>query len=276
VQLARHPQRPHAQEYIRRLCTNFFELRGDRCFADDRAIIGGIGQTALGAVVMLGHQKGRNTRENLQYNFGMPHPEGFRKAQRLMSHAKKFDMPLICFLDTPGAQPSMAAEERGQAQAIAQSLLDMAGLDVPIIGVVIGEGSSGGALAIGIVDRLLMLEHAIYTVASPEASASILWRDASRAPEAAAMMKITAQDLLAFGIADAIIPEPAGGAHSDRETTIATTIAMILRHLAELSQLDRAELMRSRYRKYRAVGAVDRSQELLLETNGYSKTMMFC
>lgn len=267
VQLARHPQRPHTLDYIRQLCTNFFELRGDRCFADDRAIIGGVGQTALGSVVVLGHQKGCNTRENIQHNFGMPHPDGFRKAQRLMRHAKKFDMPLICFLDTPGAHPSVAAEERGQAQAIAQSLLDMAGLDVPIVGVVIGEGSSGGALALGIVDRLLMLEHAIYAVASPEASASILWRDASRAPEAASMMKITAQDLLEFGIADEILPESVGGAQTDSEITTATTANAILRHLMALCRLDRDELIRRRYSKYRATGHFHRAQELLLESN---------
>ena len=271
VQLARHPQRPRTQDYIHWLCTDFFELRGDRCFADDRAIVGGVGQTALGPVVVLGHQKGRNTRENVRHNFGMPHPEGFRKAQRLMRHAKKFDMPLICFLDTPGAQPSMAAEERGQAQAIAQSLLDMAGLDVPIVGVVIGEGSSGGALAIGIVDRLLMLEHSVYAVASPEASASILWRDANRAHEAAAMMKITAQDLLAFGIADEIVPEPAGGAQTDAETTIARTVGLILDHLRDLYRLDREELVRSRYSKYRAIGQFHGSQELLLQTSVHER-----
>ena len=266
VQLARHPQRPHTLDYVRYLCSNFFELRGDRCYADDRAIVGGVGQTPLGSVVVVGHQKGRTLKENVHHNFGMPHPEGFRKAQRLMRYAEKFGMPLICLLDTPGAQPSLQAEERGQAQAIAQSLLAMASLEVPIVAVVIGEGSSGGALALGIADRLLMLEHAIYAVASPEASAAILWRDAAKACEAACTMKITAQDLLEFGVIDEIIPEPAGGAHADPEATITATVAGIFHHLAELQSQERQQLVWDRYAKYRAIGQFRRAQELLLET----------
>lgn len=266
VQIARHSQRPHTLDYIRRLCCSFFEFHGDRHFGDDAAIVAGVGQTSHGAVALIGHQKGRNTRENIQRNFGMPRPEGFRKAQRVMHHAQKFGMPLICFLDTPGAQPSMEAEERGQAQAIAQSLIDMAGLEVPIISVVIGEGSSGGALAIGMADCILMLEHAIYAVASPEASASILWRDASKACEAAQLMKITAQDLLELGVIEAIIPEPPGGAHTDTEQAISSTIAAIACHMAALQQQDRGQLVWNRYRKYRAIGQFTQAQEHLLET----------
>lgn len=265
VLLARHAQRPHALDYVRRLCTNFFELRGDRTYADDQAIVAGVGQTPFGSVVVLGHQKGSNLRENVRHNFGMPHPEGFRKAMRVMRYAEKFDMPLICFLDTPGAQPSVEAEERGQSQAIAQSLLAMAGLEVPIVAVVIGEGSSGGALGLGVADRVLMLEHAIYAVASPEASAAILWRDAAKAPEAARAMKITAEDLLEFGIIEEIIPEPCGGAHTDPAGVVGATTDAIFHHLHELHCLDRQQLVWRRYAKYRAIGRFHRSQELLLE-----------
>ncbi len=254
VQLARHPQRPHTLDFVRQLCGEFFELCGDRSFADDQAIVGGVGHTRVGPVVVVGHQKGHNTRENVRHNFGMPYPEGYRKALRLMQHAERFGMPLVCFLDTPGAQPDWQAEERGQAQAIAQNLMAMARLQVPIIATVIGEGGSGGALALGVGDRLLMLEHAVYSVASPEASATILWRDPARAPEAADAMKITAQDLLALGIVDEIIPEPPGGAHTDPSATITATVEAVLSHLAELRGVEPRQIVAGRYAKYRAMG----------------------
>jgi acetyl-CoA carboxylase carboxyl transferase subunit alpha len=256
VQIARHPQRPHTLDYIRRLCPDFFELRGDRSFGDDQALIGGVGRTALGPIVLLGHQKGVSTKENLRHNFGMPHPEGYRKALRLMQYAEKFNFPVVCLLDTPGAAPSLAAEERGQARAIAQSILTMTSLATPIIAVVTGEGSSGGALAVGVCDRLLMLEHSIYSVASPEASATILWRDATKAADAAQAMKITAQDLFSFGLVDEIIAEPDGGAHLDRETAIADTIAAILRQLDALHHLNIQHVLCDRYSRYRSIGAV--------------------
>lgn len=253
VQLARHPQRPHTLDYIRRLCRPFFEFRGDRCFGDDQAIVGGVGQTQVGPVVVVGHQKGRTTRENLRHNFGMPHPEGFRKAQRLMRHAQKFGLPLVCFIDTPGAHPSVAAEERGQSSAIAQSLISMASLETPIVSIVIGEANSGGALALGIADRVLMLEHAVYAVASPEAASMILWRDAGRAPEVAASMKLTAQDLEQFGIIDEIVAEPEHGAAADPETCLTSTTARVIYHVADLSRIDRVQLVHQRRARYRSL-----------------------
>lgn len=262
VQLARHPHRPHTLEFIRRLCSSFFELRGDRTFADDRALIGGIGTTCVGPVVVLGHQKGRDTRENVRHNFGMAHPEGYRKALRLMRHAEKFGFPLVCLIDTPGAHPSMQSEERGQAQAIAHNLLAMAGLLVPSVAVVTGEGSSGGALAIGMTDRVLMLEHAVYAVASPEASASILWHDVSLAAEAAQLMKLTAQDVYEMGVCDEVIPEPASGAHSDPEQAIAAVVAAVGRHLRDLQTRDHHQLLRERHARYRHVGRLYEREQL--------------
>jgi acetyl-CoA carboxylase carboxyl transferase subunit alpha len=255
VQLARHPQRPHTLDFIRGLCSDFFELCGDRSFADDQAIVGGVGLTPIGKVVVVGHQKGHNTAENIRHNFGMPYPEGFRKALRLMKNAEKFGMPLVCFLDTPGAQPDWQAEERGQAQAIAENLMMMASLRIPIVVTIIGEGGSGGALALGIGDRLLMLEHAFYSVASPEASASILWRDPHHAPDAARAMKITAQDLYELGIVDEIVSEPLGGAHTNCEATVSTVSQVIHRHLAELSSVEPQQLAARRYARYRGIGA---------------------
>lgn len=260
VSLARHRYRPHTLDYIPRLCTDFIELRGDRSFGDDRALLGGVGRTDLGPVVVMGHQKGRDTRENVRHNFGMPHPEGYRKALRLMRHAEKFNMPLVCFIDTPGAQPNLEAEARGQAQAIAECLLTLARLRVPIIAVVIGEGGSGGALAIGLADRILMLEHAMYSVAAPEASAAILWRDATQAAEAARMMKVTAQDLNELGVIDEIVPEPLEGAHTDPDATITTTIAAVLRNLNDLRHRDPQELLWERYDRYRAIGSFQAAQ----------------
>jgi len=263
VQIARHPQRPHTLDYVKVLCDDFFELHGDRRQSDDAAIVCGIGRYEEQRVVIIGHQKGNDTKENIRRNFGMPHPEGYRKAMRVMRHAEKFNMPLICLIDTTGAHPSLAAEERGQAQAIAQNLVVMADLRVPIVAAVIGEGGSGGALAIGVADRLLMLEHSIYSVASPEASAAILWRDSGKASEAARSMKITAQDLHAFGIADEVVAEPDGGAHLDPAATIHALCAALRRHLDEMLRLDAPGLIGHRYAKYRAIGRFRENQEAL-------------
>jgi acetyl-CoA carboxylase carboxyl transferase subunit alpha len=260
VQIARHPQRPHTLDYIRGMCDDFVELRGDRRFGDDRALVGGVARFNGRSVVVMGHQKGSNTKENILHNFGSPMPEGYRKALRMMQHAEKFNLPILVLIDTSGAHPSMAAEERGIAEAIAENLLVMAGLKVPIVATVIGEGGSGGALAVGVADRLLMLEYAIYSVASPEASAAILWRDSSKAPDAAKAMKITAQDLHRLRIADEIIPEVPGGAHLDTPTTIQHAAAVVERHLDELLTLPIDELRRRRYDKYRSIGEFQQAQ----------------
>jgi acetyl-CoA carboxylase carboxyl transferase subunit alpha len=261
VKLARHPERPHTLDYIDELATDWIELQGDRSFGDDRALIGGLATMAGQTVMVLGHQKGRETKENIARNFGMARPEGYRKAERLMRHAEKFGFPLITFIDTPGAEPGIGSEERGQATAIAESLLAMADLGVPTIAVVIGEGGSGGALAIGVADRILMLENAIYAVASPEACAAILWKDAGRAAEAAETMRITAADLAGFGIVDEIVPEPAP-AHEQRQETIQATGAAIDRHLTALlaaypwadpGAIDR--LRAARYERFRRIGS---------------------
>lgn len=260
VQLARHSQRPHTLDYIFALCEDFVELHGDRRFGDDPAMVGGIAAFDGISVVVIGHQKGRDTRENVKRNFGMPHPEGYRKAQRLMRHAEKFGMPVLCFIDTPAADPKKESEERGQGNAIAESILVMTELRTPIVAAVIGEGGSGGALAISVADRLLMQENAIYSVASPEACAAILWRDAAKAPEAARALKITAQDLLDLKIIDEIVPEPAGGAHTDAPASINALGARIRAHLGELLALDLDTLMRQRYAKYRAIGRFQEQQ----------------
>ncbi len=260
VQIARNPQRPHTLDYVRGLIEDFIELRGDRRFGDDAAMVAGVGRFAGQTVAVLGHQKGANTKENIKYNFGSPHPEGFRKALRVMQHAAKFGLPVLCFIDTSGASPNMASEERGQAEAIAENLLVMADLPVPIIATVIGEGGSGGALAIGVADRLLMLQYSVYSVASPEASAAILWRDASKAPEAARAMRITAPDLQRFGIADDVIAEPEGGAHLDTPATIASVREALRGHLATLAALPLATLLEQRYAKYRSIGVLHEHQ----------------
>ncbi|GAC1558542.1 MAG: acetyl-CoA carboxylase carboxyltransferase subunit alpha [Herpetosiphon sp.] len=267
VQIARHPQRPHTLDYVRGIVEEFVELRGDRRFGDDAAMVTGIGRFEGRTVAVLGHQKGSNTKENVKHNFGSPHPEGFRKALRVMQHAAKFGFPLLCFIDTSGASPNMASEERGQAEAIAENLLVMADLPVPIIATVIGEGGSGGALAIGVADRLLMLENAVYSVASPEASAAILWRDAGKAADAAAAMRITATDLQAFGIADEIIDEPEGGAHLDAAETIATVKAVLERQLVGLLALSTEALLEQRYMKYRKIGVFQEHQELAMRAS---------
>jgi len=253
-QLARHPERPYTMAYIHSIFTDFTELHGDRRFADDPAIVAGLARLDGDPVVVLGHQKGRDTAEKLRRNFGMPRPEGYRKAIRIMELGARFRRPIISFIDTPGAYPGMDAEERGQAEAIAHNLIEMAGFPVPIIVVVTGEGGSGGALALGIGDRVLMLEHAIYSVISPEGCAAILWKDQSRAEDAARALKLTAQDLSGFGIVDEIIPEPPGGAHMDPGTMADRVSEAIRRHLKQLRKSKPDALISRRYKKFRAMG----------------------
>ncbi len=267
VQLARHPHRPHTLDYVRSCCEEFVELHGDRRFGDDAAIIGGMARFDGRTVMIVGHQKGRDARENVKRNFGMPRPEGYRKALRLFRHAEKFGFPVLCFIDTPGADPGVQSEERGQGNAIAENILVMASLKVPIVAVVIGEGGSGGALAIGVADRLLMLEHSVYSVASPEGTAAILWRDAAKAPDAAKAMKITAQDLAALHITDGIIAEPEGGAHLDAPVVLAAVGEALRAQLAELCQLDTKTLLDQRYAKYRAIGSFQEAQHHMLNGN---------
>ncbi len=258
VQVARHKDRPYTADYIKLICDDFFELRGDRRFGDDKALMGGLASVGGRTVMLVGNQKGRDTRDRLERNFGMAHPEGFRKAQRLMRHAERFGMPVVCLIDISGAAPDLEAEQRGVAQAIAESLFVMAGLRTPIVSIVIGEGGSGGALAISVADRILMLEHAIYTVASPEAAASILFREKSRSAEAANAMKIGAKDLYKLHLIEEIIPEPLGGAHRDPQAAAAAVKEAILRHLGELEGLSVECLLDQRYRRYREIGAFAR------------------
>ncbi|MGE0871643.1 MAG: acetyl-CoA carboxylase carboxyltransferase subunit alpha [Kofleriaceae bacterium] len=255
VQLARHPARPYMLDYVHLLTDGFVELHGDRTFRDDPAIIGGLAQFDEWEVLVLGHQKGRNTKENMHRNFGMARPEGYRKATRLMRLASRFRRPILCFIDTPGAYPGLGAEERGQAEAIAKALQVMASLDCPMISIVIGEGGSGGALALGVTDRILMLEYSIYSVISPEGCASILWRNPAKISEAAAQLKLTAPDLHQLGICDEIIPEAAGGAHRNAAMTAAKLRTAIKRHLSELCELPAQELIERRYKKFRTMGA---------------------
>ncbi len=254
VQLARHPGRPYTLDYVRLLTEDFVELHGDRTFHDDPAIIGGMARFDAWEVLVLGHQKGKNTKENLHRNFGMARPEGYRKSTRLMRLASRFRRPILCFIDTAGAYPGKGAEERGQAEAIAKALQVMSTLECPIVAVVIGEGGSGGALAIGVADRILMLEYSIYSVITPEGCASILWRDPAKVPEAATQLKLTAPDLVQLGICDEIIPEAPGGAHRDTAVTAAKIRIALKRHLRELCALPPAELVERRYQKFRAMG----------------------
>jgi acetyl-CoA carboxylase carboxyl transferase subunit alpha len=256
VLVARHPQRPYTLDYVERVFTDWMELHGDRAFRDDEAIVGGWARLEGRPVMVIGHQKGRDMRDNLRRNFGMPHPEGYRKALRLMRQAEKFGRPVITLIDTTGAYPGLGAEERGQAEAIAMNLREMARLRVPLISVVIGEGGSGGALALGITDRILMLEHAVYSVISPEGCAAILWRTAERKAEAAAALKITSSDLVRLGVADEAIPEPAGGAHSDWDATARALKACLIRHLDELTapDMDVDKLLGARWDKFDAMG----------------------
>ena len=255
VQLSRHPGRPYTLDYIKLLADDFVELHGDRGFRDDPAIVGGLAKFDRWEVLVLGHQKGRNTKENLHRNFGMPRPEGYRKATRLMQLAGRFRRPILTFIDTPGAYPGLGAEERGQMEAIAKALEVMAGLRTPIIATVIGEGGSGGALAIGVADRILMLEYSIYSVISPEGCASILWRDPARVPDAAAQLKLTASDLESLGLCDEIVPEAPGGAHRDAAITASKLRSALKRQLADLEPLSPDELLAARYRKFREMGA---------------------
>jgi acetyl-CoA carboxylase carboxyl transferase subunit alpha len=259
AQLARHPKRPHTLDLFRLLLEDFIELHGDRVFGDDKAIVGGLARFEGDPVVVIGHQKGRDTRENIARNFGMPHPEGYRKALRLMEMAAKFRKPLITFIDTPGAYPGLGAEERGQAEAIARNLREMAGLATPIVCVVTGEGGSGGALAIGVANRVLMLEHAIYSVISPEGCAAILWGEAAKAPEAAELMRITAPDLLKLGVIDGIVPEPPGGAHRNWEETAENIRRPLRDALWELRSRTAEELVGERYEKFRKIGVFEES-----------------
>ncbi len=254
VQVARHPKRPYALDYIGLVFTDFMELHGDRHFGDDPAIICGLAKLEGRPVAILGQQKGHDMKESLARNFGMMNPEGYRKALRIMRMAEKFKRPVISLIDTPGAYPGIGAEERGQSEAIARNLLEMSLLETPIIAAVIGEGGSGGALGIGVADRVLMLENAVYSVITPEGCAAILWRDAKNAPEAAQALKITAPDLRDLGIIDEIIPEPAGGAHRDQEVAAKNLKASLQKSLRELSALPADEMLRQRQRKFLAMG----------------------
>jgi len=257
VQLSRHPSRPYMLDYAQLLFDDFVELHGDRAFADDESIVGGIARFDGREVLVIGHQKGRNTKENLRRNFGMSRPEGYRKAIRLMQLAARFNRPILTFIDTPGAYPGVGAEERGQAEAIAKNLEIMSSLATPFIATVIGEGGSGGALALGVGDRILMMEYAIYSVISPEGCASILWKDQSKVATAAEELKLTAPDLVRLGVCDEIVKEGVGGAHRDPKGTGDSLRAALKRHLDELCALDGAELLERRYKKYRAMGVVE-------------------
>jgi acetyl-CoA carboxylase carboxyl transferase subunit alpha len=254
VQLARHPRRPYTLDLIPLVTEGFLELHGDRLFGDDHAIVGGLARLEGRPIVVMGHQKGRDTEEKIHRNFGMPHPEGYRKALRLMQLAERFRKPILTLIDTPGAYPGVGAEERGQAEAIARNLREMAGLETPIVTVVTGEGGSGGALALAVADRVLMLEHAIYSVISPEGCAAILWEDASRAKDAAEVLRITAPDLLKLGVIDAVIPEPPGGAHRNWPATARAIQQAVSAALAELVPLSPGELVQQRYSKFRRIG----------------------
>jgi len=254
VQIARHAERPTTLHYIEALFEDFLELHGDRLYGDDAAIVGGIATFNGQPITVIGHQRGKTTKENIRRNFGMPHPEGYRKALRLMKQAEKFKRPVICFIDTKGAYPGKAAEERGQSEAIARNLVEMAGLTVPVISVVIGEGGSGGALALGVANRIYMLENATYSVISPEGAASILWKDASLASEAASAMRITAKDLKEMGVIDDIIPEVLGGAHHDCAKQVVAMGQCLEKALAELTPLTQQQLVQDRYDKFKQIG----------------------
>ncbi|NJK90365.1 MAG: acetyl-CoA carboxylase carboxyltransferase subunit alpha [Blastochloris sp.] len=254
VQIVRHTQRPYTLDYISRIFTDFIELHGDRAYGNDKALIGGLARLDEQPVMILGHQKGRNTKENLMRNFGCAHPEGYRKALRLMRLAHKFQIPIIAFIDTPGAYPGVAAEERQIAEAIAVNIREMFNFEVPILAVVIGEGGSGGALGIGVADRVLILENAYYSVISPEGCAAVLWKDRAFAPQAAAALKMSAPDLLDAKLVDEIIPEPQGGAHHDWELSAQNVKKALLKNLAPLLKLSSSSLLDKRYDRYRAYG----------------------
>jgi acetyl-CoA carboxylase carboxyl transferase subunit alpha len=263
VQIARHPNRPTTLDYIERLFTNFLECHGDRCFGDDAAIVGGVAKYHGLPVTVIGHQRGKDTKENIRRNFGMPHPEGYRKALRLMKQAEKFNRPIICFIDTKGAYPGKAAEERGQSEAIAKNLFEMAGLTVPVVCIVIGEGGSGGALALGVGNYIHMLENSTYSVISPEGAAAILWKDASQARKAAETMKITAPDLKQLGVIDEIIPEVRGGAHRNLDEQAKAIDAVLKKSLKELLKLDGPSLVNHRYEKFKKIGQFSFTNEYM-------------
>jgi acetyl-CoA carboxylase carboxyl transferase subunit alpha len=254
VQLARHPKRPYSLDYIQRIATSFIELHGDRLFGDDRSTIGGLATLGETRVMFIGQQKGRDTKENLLRNFGSPHPEAYRKALRLMRLAERFDLPIVCFIDTPGAYPGVGAEERHIAEAIAVNLREMMLLKVPSVAVIIGEGGSGGALGIGVCDRVLMLENSYYSVISPEGCAAILWKDRANAAQAAAALRISARDLLELQIVDEVIAEPLGGAHKDYDATAASLKQAVLKQLELLQSLKTSDLLEARYQKFRRMG----------------------
>ena len=255
VQLARHPKRPFTLDYFQRIFEDFSELRGDRAFADDRAMVGGFATLAGRRVMAIGTQKGRDTKENILRNFGSAHPEGYRKALRLMRMAEKFRLPIVTFIDTAGAYPGVGSEERHISEAIAVNLREMTTMETPILAVVIGEGGSGGALGLGVSDRILVLENAYYSVISPEGCAAILWKDRAAAPKAAEALRLTAADLQKFGIADRIIPEPLGGAHNDIDAAAASIKESLVEELGRLESLDTGDLLRDRYQKYRKIGS---------------------
>jgi acetyl-CoA carboxylase carboxyl transferase subunit alpha len=254
VMVARHPRRPYTLDYLSTIFTDFIELHGDRLFRDDPAIVGGWARLAGVSAMVVGHQKGRDTKENLKRNFGMPHPEGYRKALRLMELAAKFNAPVITLIDTPGAYPGLGAEERGQSEALARNILEMAGLETPIVTCVIGEGGSGGALALGVADRVLMLENSVYSVISPEGCAAILWKDASQRERAAEALKLTADDLLRLKLIDEVVREPVGGAHVDPDATGEVLRDALIRHVTELRKIRPEKLVKRRAEKYAAMG----------------------
>ena len=256
VQIARHPKRPYTLDYVNMILTDFLEVHGDRFFSDDKAMICGLAKLDGQKIAVIGHQKGRDTKESLQRNFGCAHPEGYRKALRVMQLAEKFDLPVLVLIDTPGAYPGIGAEERGQAQAIAFNLREMISMSVPIVAVVIGEGGSGGALGVGVADRVCVLENAYYSVISPEGCAAILWKNGAKAPEAAEALKLTGPDLLKMGFIDEIIPEPLGGAHRNPEESAEKLKLVLKRHFKELKAQDKEELLAARYRKFRGMGVL--------------------
>jgi acetyl-CoA carboxylase carboxyl transferase subunit alpha len=256
VQLARHPQRPYTSDYINFLMTDFIEVHGDRLFSDDKAIITGFARLDKQKIVVIGHQKGRDTKENLKRNFGCAHPEGYRKALRMMQLAEEFNLPVVIFIDTPGAYPGIGAEERGQSQAIATNLRDMATIATPIISIVIGEGGSGGALGVGVADRVYILENSYYSVISPEGCAAILWKNGAKAPEAAAVLKLTGDDLMKLKIIDGVIAEPFGGAHRDPERTAQNVKEVLVKDIKELKSLKKDALLEFRYNKFRNMGII--------------------
>ena len=255
VQISRHANRPYTLDYVRRLFTDWVELKGDRRFADDGSIVSGLATFRGRSVVVVGHQKGRGTKENMRRNFGMPNPEGYRKAIRMYEMADRFQLPIFTFIDTPGAYPGIGAEERGQSEAIGAALAAMARATVPIIATIIGEGGSGGALALGVANRVLVLEYGCYSVISPEGCAAILWKDSTRADEAATALKVTAPDLLQLGVVDSVVAEPAGGAHQDHDDAARRLDAALWQNLVPLENMTRDELVEDRYRRFRALGA---------------------